>query len=303
MALSGGAAVAGPDDGEPLMKLLADKGFLAAAPPAPAPAGRDRCGRRARRRAGRAGPDPPRARPGRRHGGLGDELHRRALPPRRHLGRDRLRLQRLHPPRLRDEPRPGAAAPRRRAGGDARPGQGRAQRAEARRPGVLQHHAPHLLARRHLHRRQPLRPRAAATATRCASTTCASPTGPSASPARAAPSCRRAPRPPSPTRPNRPRTERRSGSPLGRPAPAQRHNRRMAERVIPLADHRYARDRARDPGRASSRPPACVARPPAAGRCTTCASRSPTAATSAAATACRRRSSTSTTPSCRTRRC
>ena len=42
------------------------------------------------------------------------------LPPRRHLGRDRLRLQRLHPPRLRDEPRPGAAAPRRRAGGDAR---------------------------------------------------------------------------------------------------------------------------------------------------------------------------------------
>ncbi len=37
MAMSGGAAVAGPDDGEPLMKLLADKGFLAPAAPAPAP--------------------------------------------------------------------------------------------------------------------------------------------------------------------------------------------------------------------------------------------------------------------------
>ena len=37
MAMGGGAAVAGPDDSEPLMKLLADKGFLAAATPVPAP--------------------------------------------------------------------------------------------------------------------------------------------------------------------------------------------------------------------------------------------------------------------------
>jgi cell wall-associated NlpC family hydrolase len=36
MAMSGGAAVAGPDDSEPLMKLLADKGFLAPATPVPA---------------------------------------------------------------------------------------------------------------------------------------------------------------------------------------------------------------------------------------------------------------------------
>ena len=37
MALSGGVAVAGPDDSEPLMKLLADKGFRAPATPVPAP--------------------------------------------------------------------------------------------------------------------------------------------------------------------------------------------------------------------------------------------------------------------------
>jgi cell wall-associated NlpC family hydrolase len=38
MAMSGGAALAAPDDSEPLMKMLADKGLLApAAPAAPAP--------------------------------------------------------------------------------------------------------------------------------------------------------------------------------------------------------------------------------------------------------------------------
>jgi cell wall-associated NlpC family hydrolase len=37
MALSGGAAVAGPDDAEPLMKLLTDKGLLVPTVPAPAP--------------------------------------------------------------------------------------------------------------------------------------------------------------------------------------------------------------------------------------------------------------------------
>jgi len=36
MAMSGGVAVAGPDDSEPLMKLLADKGFFAPATPMPA---------------------------------------------------------------------------------------------------------------------------------------------------------------------------------------------------------------------------------------------------------------------------
>ena len=73
----------------------------------------------------------------------------------------------------------------------------------------------------------------------------------------------------------------------------------MAEKVIPLADHRYAAPRAAHPGapRRADRP---AARRAAAGRCATCASRSPTAATSAAATACRRRCSTRTTRSCRT---
>jgi cell wall-associated NlpC family hydrolase len=41
MAMSGGVAVASPDDAEPLMKLLADKGFLAPVTPAPAPAPAD----------------------------------------------------------------------------------------------------------------------------------------------------------------------------------------------------------------------------------------------------------------------
>ena len=75
----------------------------------------------------------------------------------------------------------------------------------------------------------------------------------------------------------------------------------MAERVIPLADHRYLATAPAIPA-TLPRPPACCSTG-CSGRCTTCASRSPTAATSAAATACRRRSSTSSTPSCRTRRC
>ena len=85
---------------------------------------------------------------------------------------------------------PGAAAPRRRAGGGAGPGADQARRSAARRPGVLQHLAAHLLACRHLHRRQPLHPLAAHRRATCAPRTWASPTGPSASPARAAPSRR-----------------------------------------------------------------------------------------------------------------
>ena len=78
-----------------------------------------------------------------------------------------------------------------------------------------------------------------------------------------------------------------------------RHNRPWAT-VIPLADLRYARALPALPARrgAADRP---AGRPAAAGRCATCASRSPTAATSAAATACPRRCSTATTPSCRSR--
>ena len=68
-------------------------------------------------------------------------------------------------------------------------------------------------------------------------------------------------------------------------------------------DHALRRQRAGDPRAVARAPSGHLRRPPAAARCATCASRSPTAATSAAATACRRKCSTSTTASCRIRRC
>ena len=75
--------------------------------------------------------------------------------------------------------------------------------------------------------------------------------------------------------------------------------------VTDVQDRHSRRDRAagtRDPGASARPPPPGRWRIRAAGRCATCASRSPTAATSAAPTACRERSSTRTTSSCRTRR-
>ena len=54
-----------------------------------------------------------------------------------------------------------AAAPRRRPGARSRAESGAARCIARWRPGVLQHVAPYLLARRPLHRRRPLHPRAA----------------------------------------------------------------------------------------------------------------------------------------------
>ena len=100
-----------PDDADrPGAAAARRKGLLAE----PAPR------RRADAGAERPRPAAPDARPRLRTDGRGDGLRRRPLPARRHLGDDRLRLQRLHAPRLRDEPRPrrcrGAPTSRRRAG-------------------------------------------------------------------------------------------------------------------------------------------------------------------------------------------
>jgi hypothetical protein len=76
--------------------------------------------------------------------------------------------------------------------------------------------------------------------------------------------------------------------PHGQPQTCQRHS---------FADLRYrAAPAIRPPGRHRPRP---TPGPP----CAICASRSPTVATSGAATACPRKSSTATTPSCLRRRC
>ena len=105
---------------------------------------------------------------------------------------------------------------------------------------------------------------------------------------------------PAPRRPGKPLARmRRCPTPPGRRRrPDARHNRRMAERVIPLADHRYRAALPRIPSTPAA-PTGLLVDALGSGRCATCASRSPTAAISAAATACRRRCSTSTTPSCR----
>ena len=103
----------------------------------------------------------PGARRGLRSRAVGDELRRCALPSWRRDGRQGLRLQRLHALRLREQPRPGAAPARRPAGARGRAAAGGARGPQARRPGLLQHHAARLLARRHLRRRGPVHPRTA----------------------------------------------------------------------------------------------------------------------------------------------
>ena len=135
------------------------------------------------------------------------------LPARRRLGRDRLRLQRLHAPRLRDEPGPGAAAPRRRAG-RARPAWSPSSAtscspatwsSSTRCGATFSHVGIYIGDDRFIHSPRP--------GQRCAPRTWASPTGPSASPARAAPSVPRC---------SRRRPRRRDGpgaSPASRPRP------------------------------------------------------------------------------------
>jgi hypothetical protein len=228
---------------------------------------------------------------GARHGlrprHLGDELPRRALPARRqqrpkgfdcsgftrHIFENSLGLVL---PRRADEQAQQAGCCRCRATSSS--------------PATWSSSTPcaRLLARRHLRRRRQVHPRAAHRRRRCASRTCA--------PAywakrfngarRAAAArrrCRAALPGPRLDMPAPPLT------PSGRPA--ARHNAahgrirhsagRPALRAAPVPRCRQPR-----------RPTACW--PTAwAGRCATCASRSPTAATSAAATACPRRCSTS----------
>ncbi len=148
---------------DPLNALVAERGTIAE-PAAPAD-------------------DAAAARTQRRHGDRGDELHWRALPPRRQQWRRRrLRLQRLHAPRLRTRPGAGTAAQRRRTGHRARAGPRRQGRPEAGRSGVLQHLEAHVLARRHLHRRRPVHPCAPSWQRSAHRRPCATPTGPSASP-------------------------------------------------------------------------------------------------------------------------
>ena len=170
MAMSAGAAVASPDDSEPLMKLLADKGLARPC----------RCRLPWSQPAAAATPGAAAAEPGLirrvhdrasdmvvaamnfigvryRRGGTSAETGFDCSGFTRHVFEMSL----------------GLVLPRRADEQAAMPGLVKVERerAQARRPGVLQHHAPHLLARRHLHRRQPLRPRAAATARTCAPTT------------------------------------------------------------------------------------------------------------------------------------
>ena len=150
IAAAASPALAGPDDAaDPILKLLVEHGLSEPDAPAVEPQ---------REFSGTA---PPDARPHRRDGGRGAGLRRRSLPPRRHLGRDRLRLQRVHAPRLRVEPRDGVAAPCRRTGDRPRARRRQARGPAARRPGLLQHGEANVFARWHLHRRQPLHPFAA----------------------------------------------------------------------------------------------------------------------------------------------
>ena len=151
-----------------------------------------------------------------------------------------------------------AAAPRRRAGARPRVEPGEARRAACRRSGVLQHAAPHLLARRHLRRRRALHP--------CPAQRRADPrgehveraTGRAASPARGARSwpadrrCRRSPG-------LAPGRQARQGATHGTIAA-------MGETVIPLADLRYDGAGAAHPGATAARagPAERPARPAAA---------------------------------------
>ena len=245
-------------------------------------------------RAARPPHDVESARPARRRTSLGIGV------PYRRGGNDsgvRLRLQRLHAPPV-FERSLGVVLPRPAEEQAARAGSSASiARAAARRPGVLQHAAAHAsrmsastsATASSSTRRAPApgaRGRHAQQLLGCAATT-----------ARAALAERRRAK-----RPERP------ASRSGRAAAAQ----------SPLwakpRCHPARRKAVADPDRRAVPPRACAApaarRPPPAcsptawaGRCTTCASRSPTAATSAAATACPRRCSTGTTPSCRRRRC
>ena len=97
-----------------------------------------------------------RRRPHFRSGRHRHRLPGRSLPPRRQHRRNRLRLQRLRARHVQPDGRPPAAAPRRRTG--RRHPEDRPQRTQARRPGVLQHHAPRLQPCRHLCRRRQVHP-------------------------------------------------------------------------------------------------------------------------------------------------
>jgi hypothetical protein len=300
MAMSGGAALAAPDDSEPLMKLLADKGLLA--PDAPASPARR----------------PPPMRSPRAAAPTARGLIRRVQDRASDMVVSAMNFIGVRYRRGGTRPRPASIAaaspvhvfemslglvlPRRADEQAAMPGLVKVERNELK-PGDLvffntmrrtfSHVGIYIGDNRFVH--APSQGKDVRTDDMTFAT------GPSASPARAAPSCRPAPRPPSSARPNRPRTERRTGRPSADAAPRQGHNPRMAERVIPLADHRYLATAPAIPATLAA--PTGLCSTGCSGRCTTSGSRSPTAAISAAATACRRRSSTSSTPSCRIPRC
>ena len=218
----------------------------------------------------RAEPCRSGARPSRRSRVVGDELPRRALPARRQLGARRLRLQRLHAPRLRADAWAsccrGASTSRPALGpvaGQARRAASRATWCSSTRSSARSRTwASTWVTAGSSTRRAPARA--------CASRTCDTPTGPSATPVRAARysdqtlrrrRCRQLHRT---TRERDPASSRRRNRALSVKNPAvaglrrqSAHNSAVTERVIPLADQRY-RGRGADASlRRRDRPTAC----------------------------------------------